>query len=140
MNDTVVLNELVAAINGVKIIGVAFASAWGIYKIAMEIISKVMAKHDRDKSIDEMALRISQERADFAKQYDEQLAEIRKTIAENHADTEAKLQQMYAEQYIMTDCIAAILDGLHQQGCNGKVTAAIEELGEHIKKRAYGMK
>lgn len=133
MNEAITLNELVR-------FGAIIVGCWGFYKIIMEIIKAVTTRHDREQKWDEMADRISMERAEFGKMYDARLDELEKRINDNHADTEAKLQQIYAEQYMLTDCMGAVLDGLHQLNCNGKVTSAIEELGEHIKKRAYGIK
>lgn len=133
MNEAITFNELIR-------LCVVVAGVWGFYKVIMEIVKQITSRHDREQKWDEMANRISTERAEFGKLYDARLDELEKKINDNHADTEAKLQQIYAEQYMLTDCMSAVLDGLHQLNCNGKVTTAIEELGEHIKKRAYGMK
>lgn len=48
-----------------------------------------------------------------------------------------RLQQIRTEQYILTDCMSAVLDGLHQLHCNGKVTEARSNLDEYLNKRAH---
>lgn len=57
------------------------------------------------------------------------------------ADSEinSKLQQIQAEQCMLTYCIMATLDGLHQLGCNGKVTEARTELDKFMNKQAHGV-
>ena len=41
------------------------------------------------------------------------------------------------EQSILTKGVLACLKGLHEQGCNGPVTHAIEEIEEHINEEAH---
>ena len=41
------------------------------------------------------------------------------------------------EQSILTQGILACLMGLHEQGCNGPVTAAIEQIETHLNKQAH---
>lgn len=41
------------------------------------------------------------------------------------------------EQTILTQGILACLMGLHEQGCNGPVTAAIEQIETHLNKQAH---
>ena len=58
-------------------------------------------------------------------------------IDELQTDINSKLQQIRTEQYILTDCMSAVLDGLHQLHCNGKVTEARSSLDEYLNKRAH---
>ena len=44
---------------------------------------------------------------------------------------------VYKEQTILTQGILACLQGLHEQGCNGPVTAAIERIETHLNKQAH---
>ncbi len=53
-------------------------------------------------------------------------------VEDNNTDTEAKFQEVKAELLILTECMRAVLDGLYQQGCNGKVTEARQKLDEHL--------
>ena len=41
------------------------------------------------------------------------------------------------EQTILTQGIVACLMGLHEQGCNGPVTAAIKQIETHLNKEAH---
>jgi len=41
------------------------------------------------------------------------------------------------EQTVLTQGILACLQGLHEQGCNGPVTAAIEKIETHLNKQAH---
>ena len=63
-----------------------------------------------------------------------------KKISELQTDTEAKLQDIKAEQCMLTYCMMATLDGLHQLGCNGKVTEARSELDKFMNKQAHDVR
>ena len=41
------------------------------------------------------------------------------------------------EQTILTQGILACLMGLHEQGCNGPVTTAIQQIENHLNKQAH---
>ena len=51
-------------------------------------------------------------------------------------DTEIK--EIKEEQQILTYGILACLKGLHEQGANGPVTAAIDTIEKHMNKKAHG--
>ena len=42
------------------------------------------------------------------------------------------------ESTLVIYALGACLDGLHQKGCNGKVTEAMERIGKYINKAAHG--
>ena len=63
--------------------------------------------------------------------------ELNERIEETHADTDAKLQELKAEQYMIVTCLQAVLDGLHQLNCNGEVTKAKQRLDEYIMQKAH---
>lgn len=133
MNEAVTMGELM------KFAGMIIG-AWGFYKVIMEIINRITARHDREKSWDEMADKINSSRENIIMKYDSKLAEMEKKIDENHADTEARLQQFSAELYMQTITLNAVLDGLIQMNCNGKVTEAKHRLEKYITSQAYGVK
>lgn len=54
------------------------------------------------------------------------------------SEINAKIQQIQAEQCMLTYCMMATLDGLHQLGCNGKVTEARGKLDKFINEQAHG--
>lgn len=51
-----------------------------------------------------------------------------------------QIQRITDEQCMLTYCMMATLDGLHQLGCNGKVTEAREKLDKHINQQAHGQR
>lgn len=114
---TITINELV------KAIGILVA-IWGGYKVILEIVSKINERHDQRQKWDG---------------YDKQIEEVKASIAELSADTNAKIQQIQAEQCMQTYVLEAVLDGLHQLNCNGKVTVASEKLRKHVNKQAHGL-
>jgi hypothetical protein len=109
---------------------VVIVAIWGVCKVAGEIIKAITAKHDKEQRWDAMPGNIS-------KEYDKQLSELRKQNEDMRTDFEAKLQEIRAEQYIMVETLRAILDGLHQQGCNGPVTEAMNNLDDYLVKKAH---
>lgn len=54
-------------------------------------------------------------------------------------DIKANIQQLREEQCMQTYVLEAVLDGLHQLGCNGKTTQASQTLAKFINKQAHGM-
>ncbi len=49
-----------------------------------------------------------------------------------------EIKEMKEEQALLTKGILACLKGLSEQGCDGPVTAAINEFEEHLNKKAHG--
>ena len=70
-------------------------------------------------------------------QYNKKLSDILNQQEEIRTDFEAKVQELKAEQLIIVECLRAVLDGLHQQGCNGKVSEAINTLDDYLIERAH---
>lgn len=64
----------------------------------------------------------------FFKQHkqDEDIAEIKENMSE-----------IKSEQYVMNRVLLACLDGLMELGCDGNVTKAHDELGEHLNRMAH---
>ena len=50
---------------------------------------------------------------------------------------ETELVRVKKEDALVIYALRACLDGLHQKGCNGKVTEAIERIDKHINKAAH---
>lgn len=68
-----------------------------------------------------------------------------RTVTDRH-DREQKwdqcekdIKQVKEEQCMLTYCMMATLDGLHQLGCNGKVTEARSQLDKFMNKQAHGV-
>lgn len=117
--------------------GALIMGFWGFIKVVKEIVNNITARHDREQKWDEMVQNVQGERDKIYLRYDAKLAEMEHKIETNHSDTEAKLQEVRTELLILTDCMAAVLDGLHQQGCNGEVTKAREKLDKYMRARAH---
>ncbi len=103
------------SLNEIIHIAVIIMAVWGFYKIVMEIVHAITARHDKEQKWNEFEQKIDS----------------------NHADTEAKIQQTQEDLYILTECMSAVLDGLKQLNCNGKVTEAKQTLDAYLIKRAY---
>lgn len=52
-------------------------------------------------------------------------------------DLEKETKRIKKEDRLVVFALRACLDGLHQQGCNGKVTEAIEEIDNYINDAAH---
>ena len=110
---------------------------WGFFKVVMEIVKQINARHDKEQAWDKTAENLEKGRQEIMAKYDAKLAEMDAKIDENHADTEAKIQELKAELIIQLECIQAILKGLEQLKCNGPVTEAKENLDKHLREKAY---
>ena len=117
-------------INALLQLGGLIAAFWGGYKVVMEVIHAITARHDKEQSW-------SKQREEMCEKYDKAVADLSKKIEENQIDVEAKIQEVRAEQEILTECMYATLDGLHQLGCNGKVTEARSMLDQYLIRRAH---
>ena len=56
-------------------------------------------------------------------------------LKQNHQDTEIKA--LKEEQTVICYGVLAALKGLKEQGCNGPVTQAINEMEKHLNKKAH---
>ena len=137
MDQTITLSTLIQ-------MGVIIMGLWGFFRVVKELVQSITTRHDREQKWDSMSemeerlvKNIQDERDKIYEKYDGKLEEMESKIDGNHADTEAKLQEVRAELLIITDCMAAVLDGLHQQGCNGKVSEARENLDQYMRNRAH---
>jgi hypothetical protein len=118
-------------------LAIVIVAIWGFVKIVMEIVKAITARHDREQSWDETADKLRKERIEDVCQYNAQFTEIKKTQEDIRIEFDGKVQEIKAEQFIMVECIRAILDGLHQQGCNGRVTEALNTLDNYLIERAH---
>lgn len=56
-------------------------------------------------------------------------------LKQNHQDVEIK--ELKEEQTVICYGVLAALKGLKEQGCNGPVTQAINEMEKHLNKKAH---
>ena len=130
MDQTITLQALIQS--AALIVGI-----WGFIKVVTEIAKAINERHDKEQKWGEWEVNLQEERDKIYERYDTKLAEMEEKIDNNHADTEAKIQQTRSELYILTECMAAVLDGLKQLNCNGKVTEPKENLDAYLIKRAH---
>ena len=60
-----------------------------------------------------------------------------KKIEKIQKETHEEIKKIQEEQCLLVYSILACLKGLQQQGCNGEVTRAINEIEKHINKQAH---
>jgi len=125
MEQTITLDLLVQ-------FGLVIMGLWAFFKVVGEVIDAVNKRHDKEQEWDSYAENLEKERNKIYEKYDNRLSEIEDRIDTNHAETEAKTQEIKAEIMILTKSMSAILDGLIQQGCNGAVTEAKKNLDEFL--------
>ena len=63
----------------------------------------------------------------------DKMSELEKRVAE----LEKENHGIKKENTLVIYALGACLDGLHQKGCNGKVTEAIEMISKYINKAAH---
>lgn len=126
--------------------GGVIMGVWGFIKVMKDIKQNNDEEHDRRQRWDNAAkiieenkdkwnkglVDIYEERNKIVEKYDARLDELEKNIDKNHSETEAKIQEVQSEVLILTKCMRAVLDGLHQLNCNGKVTEASQELDNYL--------
>ena len=122
----------------------AIAFLFAVYEVwdkGGKLIAKITAQHDKIKKWDNMEevwmKNLQAERDKIYERYDTKLEEIEGRIEDNHTESEAKIQQTQTELFVLTQCMAAVLDGLKQLNCNGKVTEAQTLLDDYLVKRAH---
>ena len=118
-------------------LAIVIMGIWGFCKIVMEIVKAITARHDREQAWDMTAEKLRSEREETICHYNDQLSDIRKQQDDIRSDFEAKVQEVKAEQFIIIETLRAILDGLKQQGCNGRVSEAISNLDEYLNEKAH---
>ena len=95
---------------------------WGGYKIIMEIIDKITARHDREQSWDDAVKKIEVDRLALENKFNERLD-----------DQDAKNQQILAMQCMCLRAQDAILEALVENGIgNGEIRSMQKELKEFI--------
>ncbi len=56
---------------------------------------------------------------------------------EENEKQDAAIEEIKSEQTLICYAVTACLDGLHQQGCNGEVTKALEKMRKHLNLQAH---
>lgn len=115
MTDPITLQSILT------MLGVLVAIVAGITAI-IAIIKWITGVHDRMQLWDG---------------YQKQISDLEARMTDRQTDIEAKLQEIKAEQCILTSSMLAVLDGLQQLHCNGNVTKAHSELEQYLNEQAH---
>lgn len=115
MNEPFTMNGLLFAL------GMIVAIVAGITAI-IAVIKWITGIHDKMKSWDNYAV---------------QIRDLEARMTDRQTDIEAKLQEIKAEQYLLTSSMLAVLDGLKQLNCNGNVSRAYSDLEQYINEKAH---
>ena len=102
-------------------IGALIAGAWGFFKVIMEIVKAINARHDKEQAWDKAVEDFNKEREDLKEEFNLRLD-----------DQDAKIQQLFAMIVMLMKAQNACLEGLIEQGCNGNVKKMHAELNEFI--------
>lgn len=103
----------------------------------MRIKKVVEIVERKEPEWDEALAEVKETRAVLAKEFNKRLDNIERTIEENHTDTEAKIQEIRAEQEFSIEIFKVILQGIGQLGGNGPVTKMEERLDAYLNKAAH---
>lgn len=103
----------------------------------MRVKKVVEAMEAKEKLWDEGLRDIDGMRERLSRDFNKRLDDIEDSIKDNHADTEAKVQEVRAEQMFQMELFKCVLDGLGQLGANGPVTSMSEKLDEYLNKKAH---
>ena len=103
----------------------------------MRVKKAVETVETKEKEWDEALAGVKETRAVLQKEFNKRLDEIEQKIEENHADTEAKIQEVRAEQMFQMELFKTVLDGLGQLGANGPVTIMSEKLDNYLNQKAH---
>lgn len=125
MDQSITIDFLIQA-------GLVLLGLWAFVKAVGEMIEAVNKRHDREQKWDAYAENLDKERNKIYEKYDDRLKEIDAKIDANHEENNIKNQELKEEIKVLARSMSAILDGLIQQGCNGRVTEAKNDLDNFL--------
>lgn len=139
MGDVAItINSILGIFGAIVAIVAGITAISKIVKFFNDYHDKVQKWDAYEKQIEEANNKIKTAHNEATKALTEIQKETQDSIEQLRTDTDAKLQELKAEQCMLTYCMLATLDGLKQLGCNGKVTEARNSLEKHINKQAHG--
>lgn len=103
----------------------------------LRVKKAVEAVETKEKLWDEGLSDIDGMRERLSREFNRRLDDIEDKIQENHTDTEAKFQEVRAEQMFQMELFKTILEGLGQLGANGPVTIMSEKLDNYLNQKAH---
>ena len=103
----------------------------------MRVKKAVEAMEAKEKLWDEGLRDLDGMRERLSRDFNKRLDDIESKIEDNHTDTEAKIQEVRAEQMFQMELFKTVLEGLGQLGANGPVTVMSEKLDDYLNKKAH---
>lgn len=103
----------------------------------MRVKKAVEAMEAKEKLWDEGLRDLDGMRERLSRDFNKRLDDIEAKIEDNHSDTEAKVQEVRAEQMFQMELFKTVLDGLGQLGANGPVTEMKDRLDKYLIDKAY---
>lgn len=103
----------------------------------MRVKKVVEAMEAKEKLWDEGLRDLDGMRERLSRDFNKRLDDIEAKIEDNHNDTEAKVQEVRAEQMFQMELFKTVLDGLGQLGANGPVTEMKDRLDKYLIDKAY---
>lgn len=128
--------DLIELIKEIIAICVGLAAIAGGVAVILKMLSAYGKQHDFMQKCEGYEERINK----LEEKFNEKFKESDMKLEGIQSETDAKLQEIRAEQCMMTYCMRAVLDGLHQLNCNGPVTEASEKLDKYLNQQAHGLK
>lgn len=125
--------ELIEVIKDISSVCIVLATIAGGVAVLVKILNAYSAQKEFKKKCDGYEGRINgfEEKVNNAHNFAQEALEMMQS------ETDAKLQEIRAEQEMITMCMRAVLDGLHQLNCNGPVTDASKKLDEYLNAKAH---
>lgn len=87
-------------------------------------------QNQQDADLVDLKDKQSQDVVNLKDKHDEDMEELRKSIREEFAAVQE-------EQRLLTKGVLACLQGLQEKGCNGPVTATINEYNDYLNEKAH---
>lgn len=125
--------ELIELIKEISAVCIVLASIAGGIAVLIKILNGYYEQKAFKKKCETYDNRINEANDRITKAHEYAF----ESLQQIQSETEAKLQEIRAEQEMITYCMRAVLDGLHQLNCNGPVTEASEKLDKYLNAQAH---
>ena len=115
MNQTITIQALIQC-------GAIIMGLWGFYKVIMEVVKNITARHDREQAWDKAVKDIEVDRKALQDEFNSRLDE-----------QDAKIQQLFAMLCMSLKAQGAILEALADNDIgNGEIKAMKKELNSFL--------
>lgn len=107
------------------------AAAVALYKYAAKIVRWFDRQDEQDKDLQKVRHNHDEDIRLLKEAYMQEIQKLRDEVKQEH-------DSVLAELKLLCHGVRACLSGLQEQGCNGPVTSALEQLDNHLNIRAHG--